>query len=333
MYNGKVTILDISFWQDDDTTHQKVDFVKMKAAGADGVILRAGQNTWKDEDFLDYVSGAMSAGLPIGYYWFWDSRSPSGMNGQAGLFSSIIDTVGFPELGIWPDYEELYGGSYGGAQNFRIFVDSLVAKYPNKLVGIYTAPYYWKTKTNTSDKEWGKKFPLWIAHYEVPTPDVPPNWTSWLIHQYTSKGDGKLFGVESGNVDMNVFNGTIEQFNSYFGLEGSANPPTGGTTMKEGSLVAGITSLRIRTGPGTTYAQIDGLYAGDKAYGEIDAVSGWFHISWIIRSNGTRVDIDGWCSASSAYMTFKDYVAPEPELSVDILLKADGTVTGTWTEK
>lgn len=103
--------------------------------------------------------------------------------------------------------------------------------------------------------------------------------------------------------------------------------------MKEGVLTPTTTSLRVRSGPATTYPQIGGILQGDKVYGTVDTVSGWLHIEWIIRAGGLREDLDGWCSASPTYITLTDYVPPAPELTVNAVLKADGTVTGTWTEK
>jgi hypothetical protein len=42
---------DVSFYQDAANTPQQIDFTAMKRAGADFVIIRAGQNSWTDPDF------------------------------------------------------------------------------------------------------------------------------------------------------------------------------------------------------------------------------------------------------------------------------------------
>jgi len=47
--------------------------------------------------------------------------------------------------------------------------------------------------------------PLWIAHYEVLQPSVPPNWTSWTFWQYTEKGS--VDGVRD-TVDCDRFSGS-----------------------------------------------------------------------------------------------------------------------------
>lgn len=64
---------DVSFYQDEPTTPQGIDFVKMRAS-AEFVIIRAGQNLWPDSDFKYNWREAKIAMLPRGSYWFYDSR-------------------------------------------------------------------------------------------------------------------------------------------------------------------------------------------------------------------------------------------------------------------
>ena len=46
---------------------------------------------------------------------------------------------------------------------------------------------------------------LWIAHYKVPQPSIPPSWTSWTFWQYSETG--VVDGVP-GNVDCDRFSGS-----------------------------------------------------------------------------------------------------------------------------
>ena len=50
-------------------------------------------------------------------------------------------------------------------------------------------------------------YALWIAHYKVPAPSIPPNWTSWTFWQYSETGG--VDGVE-GNVDCDRFSGSLD---------------------------------------------------------------------------------------------------------------------------
>lgn len=217
MLNNKVTIFDVSFWQDDDTTPRKIDFNMMKSQGGDGVILRAGQNSWLDEDYVDYARAADQVGLPRGAYWFYDSRtSPVS---QAELFCDIVEMSGFPPLGIWGDYEERYGGSWKGERNFLTFLNKLKERFPGKLVGVYTGPAYWIEFTTAAFRSNFGSFPLWIAHYGVSNPLIPAPWTNYVFWQYTDSSDGYRFGVESRELDTNVFGGTLDDYRRYFLLD------------------------------------------------------------------------------------------------------------------
>ena len=192
---------DVSFYQDNPGTSRQIDFTKMKES-AGYVIIRAGQNLWIDSDFGYNWSSAKAAGLPRGSYWFYDSRAEP--NQQAELwYSQVGNDLG--ELPLFADLEENYGGQYKGWKNWYIFITRLKALIGNRQeIGIYTGYYYWlenapSKQTAPVELEYFHQYPLWIAHYGVTTPSVPAPWSSdeWTFWQYTDKGDGGLYGVES----------------------------------------------------------------------------------------------------------------------------------------
>lgn len=253
----RVIVPDISFWQDNDATSRKVDFAQMKAAGVGGVILRAGQNTWPDEDFKDYYRAAKEAGLARGVYWYYDSRSTP--MSQAILCVSQIDGDK-PELGVWADLEESYGGNYRGWQNWKAFMQALDTKFP--LVGTYTAPYYWMLNRpqDPDALDYFKRKPLWIAHYGVTTPLVPSPWTSWLFWQFTDSGDGLHYGVESREIDLNYFNGDANTFRNYFDL--TDPPPSQELPTMEKYKVIWPAGCNTRPAPSTNNSYISTLPFG-----------------------------------------------------------------------
>jgi lysozyme len=56
-------------------------------------------------------------------------------------------------------------------------------------------------------------YPLWVAHYSRGTrPRVPKPWQFYTFWQYTD--EGSVAGV-SGPVDMNRFNGSIDQLRKF----------------------------------------------------------------------------------------------------------------------
>ncbi len=224
---AKVIGPDVSFYQDDNTTPAGIDFIKMKTQ-ADFVIIRVGQNEWIDSDFHTNWAAAKKAGLPRGSYWFYDSRVEP--KRQAELWRDALgDDLG--ELPLCVDLEEEYGGQYGDWRKWYAFIEYLKEFMPEKEIIIYTAYYYWvehgpDASTQASSLEYFHQYPLWIANYDVAEPRVPAPWgkDEWLLWQYTVHGDGALFGVESGNLDLNYFNGTLEEFRARFNISSTTDP-------------------------------------------------------------------------------------------------------------
>src|SRR5690242_16967941 len=132
--NQGLVLCDISFYQDDDNTPAGVDFARMKAAGAAGVIIKAGQKSWQDPDFISNWRAAREAGLARGAYWFYDSRAEPG--NQATVWRGLIDGD-LPELGLWADFEESYGGVWKGELHWQAFLEAVKIMFKNQLIGIY----------------------------------------------------------------------------------------------------------------------------------------------------------------------------------------------------
>jgi lysozyme len=192
-----------------------VNFDTMKAAGAPGVIIRAGQNNWVDADFSHNWQAAKNAGLLRGAYWFYDSRHPP--LAQAAIFASLLNDDP-AEMEVWCDYEEFYGGAYAGWRHFAVFVAEIKRLLPSAKVGIYSGFFYWRDHspnptTEAASLAWFGQFALWIAWYaDVSVVRIPAPWSSALYWQYTDNGDGPKYGTESLNVDLNYFNGSLVDF-------------------------------------------------------------------------------------------------------------------------
>lgn len=205
-------IPDISFYQDDNGTPQGVDFAKMKTQ-TPAVIIRAGQNLWRDPDFAHNWKASKDAGLLRGSYFFYDSRvNPKR---QAELY---VDTLGndLGEMELWMDFEDKYGGAYGKQQDWYDFAERIKSLVPNAKLGVYTGYYYW-TERITSINAYFAQYPLWIAWYNLQKPLIPKPFQNWLYWQYSDNGDGSLYGVESKNIDLNYFNGSDEDFYKRYG--------------------------------------------------------------------------------------------------------------------
>jgi lysozyme len=197
---------DVSFWQDDPTTPQPINFQRMSSQTR-GAVIRAGQGTNKDRVFDVSWKNAKNAGLIRGSYWFYDSRvNPKR---QAEKYVEVLrNDVG--EMEMWCDFEDRYGGQFTGWRHWFDFMERIRALLPDKKLGVYTGYYYWQEFA--AGINYFGQYPLWIAWYNPEPPRIPPIWDDWLYWQFTDNGDGTLYGVESLNIDLNYFNGSESDF-------------------------------------------------------------------------------------------------------------------------
>lgn len=224
-----IVVNDISFYQDNNSTPQKPDFNKMKSNGSQGVIIRVGQGSYLDEDFFNNFQAA-SGILPRGVYWFYDSRVPPLI--QAKKFTDAVLLAGRPEMEVWADYEENYGGPYQGWKHFAVFLAEVEKRLPYTKLGIYTGYYYWQSHCpnwffQSASFNWFARFPLWLAWYtnNDALVKIPSPWKSALYWQFSSHGDGLASGVESLNIDCSYFQGTQKEFNERYSTSSPIPPP------------------------------------------------------------------------------------------------------------
>jgi lysozyme len=314
---------DVSFYQDDNLTPQQINFNQMVTVGADYVIIRAGQNLWLDPDFKHNWQKAKEAGLPRGSYWFYDSRADPVK--QAELFAGLF-TDDKPELELWLDLEENYRGAYAGYTHWKKFLVRLKQLIPNARIGIYTN-YYYATQIPASEYAFFTQFVLWLAAYtsEPSEAKVPAPWVKCLYWQWGLPPWGLEWGCESKEIDMNLYNGTREEFKSRYGLSGEIPTPEPGEPMSYVELRPNIAgeyrSVRTATNypaephiQGTRIGQINAgsfgeanpnenyTYQGDVVVGgAIQAKQGdkWWKV---YKANG--VSVSGWVAERHKGITY-----------------------------
>jgi lysozyme len=222
-----VQLADVSFWQG------VIDFIKMKASGLAGVIIRAGQNTWEDTKFKINWALAKAAGLARGSYFFYDSRvDPSR---QAELWWNLIkgDTG---ELVHVADFEENYGGAFGKVEHFKAFLQRFqeLSGLPNDRIAIYTGFYWWIERVGPDS--WFARYQLWLASYgSMSAARIPVPWSAINLHfwQYTASGDGPGHGVSSQEIDLNWYCCDLVAYNKRFPLATGEIPPPQGEPMTD----------------------------------------------------------------------------------------------------
>src|SRR4030066_1612501 len=81
--------IDVSHWQDDKSTPQKMNFVKSQVMGAKFVFIKVSERAGMDEDFFYNWKNAKAAGLFRGGYHFlrWDISELT----QASIFCDLLN--------------------------------------------------------------------------------------------------------------------------------------------------------------------------------------------------------------------------------------------------
>lgn len=314
---------DVSFWQykyKDDTRREItgwIDFVKMRTL-TPYTIIRAGQNLWKDIAFDVSWEISKKAGLLRGSYWFYDSRADP--KKQAQLWIATL-TGDLGELPLWADFEDNYGGAWSGWRYWYDFLEEVKRLVPNKEIGIYTGYFYWIEQTTSkgipsASLEYFKQYPLWIANYGATTPLIPKPWDTWTFWQWTDKGDGKKYGVESLNIDLNYFNGDARQFAERFSVEAlpeqeqpTPEPiPEQEYKVKKGIAKVGTSSnIKPMAGGGA----IATLYGGQYVYGDLSS-AGTDLIDFVhyYKADGTRVSLGQLCKVTVGNLVLTDENEP-----------------------
>jgi len=260
-----VELTDVSFYQ------KLIDFHKMQAAGIRGTIIRAGQNEWVDPFWDTNWTMAKEAGLPRGSYFLYDSRKH--WRDQADLYWSLI-RGDLGELMVTADYEESYGGAYGGWKNLYNFLERLLGNgVPLSKLWIYSGYYYLLDHLPQNDPgalAYFKKFKLWLAWYtsnpayvKQPSPWIDPE--DVLLWQNGTPPRGKELGVSTIEIDISQWTGTLDSYRSYFKLGGTTPPlPPGGSMFEVKSTVTTETRS-IRNGPGIKHTKLRDLPPGGVA--------------------------------------------------------------------
>lgn len=174
-----------------------IDWQKVKSAGIDFAILRAGYGrlaSQKDEKFEQNYKNAKAAGIPVGAYWYSYAMTPEEAELEADVFLSVIKGKQF-EMPVYFDLEEKKQFDLGKEQVsaiMRAFLSKVEAS--GYFVGLYGSASSLTTHTADDIKS---RYTIWLAHWVQQT-----NYNgAYGIWQYSEKG--KVDGI-SGNVDLDI---------------------------------------------------------------------------------------------------------------------------------
>lgn len=175
-----------------------IDFKKVKAAGIEGVIIRAGygQSTI-DVMFKKYIKDALAVGLPVGIYWFSYAYTKAQAKAEALMCLSAINPykITLPVFFDW-EYDSMnYAKKHGVTPNKALITEMTKVFCEEIAKAGYKAGFYYNNdyKVNYYDLSALKGYVKWFARY------TSAKQTDCDIWQYSSSG--KVAGCQ-GNVDM-----------------------------------------------------------------------------------------------------------------------------------
>ena len=158
-------LIDISYWQGN------LDFNKIKKAGINHIILRAGYKTTKDPKFDQYAKACQSVGIKIiGAYWFTYALNTAQAKNEAKLCMEICKPYNIPTIFYDFEYDTVKKAKEKGVtlgskecNDFTIaFCDTI--KAAGLTPGYYcNADYYYNMY---SDRVKKKGYIFWLAHYK-----------------------------------------------------------------------------------------------------------------------------------------------------------------------
>ena len=305
------------------------------------VIIKATENIlYKAKLTADFSAQCKALGIPYGFYHFWQNTDP--FKQASNYIAQVNAAGGFERIPPVLDLEVANLAPY--SSNIKTWLD-VVEDVAGMRPILYSNKYHFDMIAANS---WFKNYDVWTAAY----PTDPDLW-SWCPPLYSEKrarreiiwqyGSTYRYPNYSANsVDTNI--AITEWLNEIGAITQPPPPPTGETMSNKGTV---IKTVRIRNADNTDAGGL--LYAGDIVYGEVKLAYGlnrifYNHIyrkagnvqTWV----GNSALIDGGVTLITTQAGFTDPAevvtppapAPVGDIQFNATLKADGTITGTWTE-
>lgn len=186
--------IDVSKWQGD------IDFTKLKEAGVEFVIIRVGTADGiggeyiLDSKFVQNITGANKAGIPVGIYFYSyaDTKERAIADAKWVLEQIKGYDVDLPiafDWENWSFYNEFNLSFFGLTDMANSFMDTITeAGYEGML---------YSSKNYLEDIWLDTTYPVWLAHYTSQT-NYEGDYTYWQICN-----NGRVDGI-NGYVDINI---------------------------------------------------------------------------------------------------------------------------------
>ena len=205
--------IDVSYYQN------TVDWPLVRGSGRRFAFARISDGArFSDPVFARNWAGIKSAGLIRGAYQFF--RPGQDAAAQADVVVRAVGRLGAGDLPVVLDLEESDGESSATVMSRALtWIDRVTAGTGKKPI-LYTSLGFLDAIRGTAPLN---GLTLWVANYGRVCPYLPAGFANWQFWQYSDKGSVR--GV-TGNVDVNVFNGTFAQLEAL--ANGGASPAISG---------------------------------------------------------------------------------------------------------
>lgn len=170
-----------------------VDFGRVKTAGIEFVILRAGYGkciSQIDVDFYRNYKNAKENGLKVGAYWYSYASNPDEALLEAKVFCEVVKGLDF-DLPLYYDIEENVSLKQATA-NIQTFCNYLESQ--GYFAGVYANANAFNNFIDSSIKS---RYTTWLAHWSDKPAFVSPMWQN--------SSTGRIDGVK-GYVDTDIAN-------------------------------------------------------------------------------------------------------------------------------
>jgi len=176
----------------------------VKHSGVDFTFIKASEGIdYTNPYFVQDWAAAPNNGIFRGAYHFFHPKDDPTL--QAQHFLKVMGKLQSNDLPAMFDWESNEGVSAAEQiKKAKVWLQ-LVEAATGKTPIIYVSPSYWNALGNPQEFE---RYPLFIAHYDVTCPEIPPPWSQWTFWQ---RGTGPAAGVQAAEADLDVFNGSLTQ--------------------------------------------------------------------------------------------------------------------------
>ena len=207
-----------------------VDFGRVKSAGIEFVILRAGYGKCMsqiDVDFYRNYKNAKDNGLKVGAYWYSYANSPDDALLEAKVFCEVVKGLEF-DLPLYYDIEENTTLKQATA-NIQTFCNYLESQ--GYFAGVYANANTFNKFIDSSIKS---RYTTWLAHWSDKPAFVSPMWQN--------SSTGRIDGIK-GYVDTDIANDELLKWVKQ----------RGGEKPTENKKTDSKTRIRVMIGDKTVY--------------------------------------------------------------------------------